>query len=242
MGPERTTLRRPVAARATRSARWVASVPDEVNRTRSTDGTSSFTACAQRTSPSWLDPKWVPRPRASTMTRSMSGWVVSEHQGAVPAEVVDVLVAVDVPLAGPSAGRRRSCRGRACGCRGDPAREQLPRFLRQLGGAAGAFAVGGLDAGVAESFHQGISVVGSGPTGLRAVGRRVGPVVRLAAATVLRGRRPHRAGACSRPAGHGGARRRPRPFRPCGASATNIGEISRLVSCHSSNVGGCSQS
>ena len=32
---KRTTFRRPVAARATRSARWVASVPDEVNRTRS---------------------------------------------------------------------------------------------------------------------------------------------------------------------------------------------------------------
>ena len=157
---KRTTLRRPVAARAMRSARWVASVPEEVNRTRSADGTSAFTSCAQRTSPSWLDPKWVPRARASAMARSISGAVVSEQQGAVSPEVVHVLVAVHVPLA------------RALGAVhvdrvgidlpavvGDPAREQLLRFGGKGGGAAGALAIGGFDPGIAESFHERVSVV-----------------------------------------------------------------------------------
>ena len=139
--------------------------------------------------------------------------VVSEHQGAVPAEVVDVLVAVDVPLAGPFRPVDVDRVGvELAAVVGDPAREQLPRFLRQLGGAAGAFAVGGLDAGVAESFHQGISVVGSGPTGS---GRWAGVSGRWSGWPRLRfsgGEGRTRAGACSRPAGHGGARRRPRPF------------------------------
>ena len=139
--------------------------------------------------------------------------VVSEHQGAVSPEVVDVLVPVDVPLA-------RSFRPvdvdrvgiELAAVVGDPAREQLPCFLRQLGGAAGAFAVGGLDAGVAESFHEGISVVGSGPIGsgwwVGASGRRSGwPWLRFSG-----GEGRARAGGRSRPAGHGGARRRLRPF------------------------------
>ena len=46
----------PLKARASRTAIRVASVPDEVNRTRSADGTSLMTHSAQAISRSWLAP------------------------------------------------------------------------------------------------------------------------------------------------------------------------------------------
>ena len=46
----------PVNARASRTAISVASVPEEVNRTRSADGTSFSTHSAQVISVSWLAP------------------------------------------------------------------------------------------------------------------------------------------------------------------------------------------
>ena len=51
----------------------VASVPEEVKRTRSAHGTISRTICAQRTSRSWLAPGCVPSGSASWIAASTSG-------------------------------------------------------------------------------------------------------------------------------------------------------------------------
>ena len=58
---KRTTLSLPEKARARRSARCVASVPEAVKRTRSAPGTIAFTSSAQRSSSSCEAPKCVPR-------------------------------------------------------------------------------------------------------------------------------------------------------------------------------------
>ena len=52
----RTSAVFPVCARASLSAMRFASVPDDVNRTRSAHGTISQTSSAQRTSSSWQAP------------------------------------------------------------------------------------------------------------------------------------------------------------------------------------------
>ncbi len=72
-------------ARARRTAISVASVPEEVKRTRSAEGMSRRTTSPQRTSPTWLEPKCVPRSSVSCI--------------AVATEIIDILVAVDIPFA-----------------------------------------------------------------------------------------------------------------------------------------------
>ena len=91
---------RPVQARAIRIAIIDASVPELWKRMRSTDGISACTARAQAISCSVLAP-------SCGAVRELRGGrghhlrvPVAEQQGAVPHHVVDVLVAVDVPLAG----------------------------------------------------------------------------------------------------------------------------------------------
>ena len=56
----RTSFFFPVQARARRSAIRLASVPDDVNRTRSAHGTSCLTSVPQRTSRSWHAAGCVP--------------------------------------------------------------------------------------------------------------------------------------------------------------------------------------
>ncbi len=72
----RTSVSRPVNARARRSAISVASVPDEVKRTRSADGIRRMTAFAQATSSGWLAPNCVPSVRAAftALTTSARPW------------------------------------------------------------------------------------------------------------------------------------------------------------------------
>jgi hypothetical protein len=62
---KRSNVARPVNARARRTAIIVASVPDDVKRTRSADGTSRWMARAHSTSRLWLAPKCVPASNAS---------------------------------------------------------------------------------------------------------------------------------------------------------------------------------
>ena len=78
---------------------WVASVPEDVKRTRSAHGTISRTICAQRTSRSWLAPGCVPSGKRVLDGGKDLGPAVTEQQGAMAAGVIDVLVAVPVPLA-----------------------------------------------------------------------------------------------------------------------------------------------
>ena len=70
---KRTIRSRPVKARARRSAISVASVPDEVKRTRSADGTRRWTASAQAISSAWLAPNWVPRDSAAVTAAVTTG-------------------------------------------------------------------------------------------------------------------------------------------------------------------------
>ena len=64
---------RPVAARATRIALIVASVPELTNRTRSMEGTSRQTRRPSSTSCAVGAPKLVPRPAAARSARVNSG-------------------------------------------------------------------------------------------------------------------------------------------------------------------------
>ena len=64
----------PVKARASRTAIRVASVPEEVKRTRSAEGTSFRTHSAQAISVSWLAPKWVPRSICWLTASTTLGW------------------------------------------------------------------------------------------------------------------------------------------------------------------------
>ena len=92
-------------ARASRSAISVASVPEEVKRTRSADGTIWVTSSAQRTSSSWQAPKCVPRSSAACTARITVWMVVAQDQRAMAAEIIDIVVAIDVPFHRP----RRAC-------------------------------------------------------------------------------------------------------------------------------------
>ena len=65
--------RRPVAARARRTALIVASVPELTNRTISTDGTIRATRSASRTSRAVGAPKEVPRRSAPDSARRKNG-------------------------------------------------------------------------------------------------------------------------------------------------------------------------
>jgi hypothetical protein len=68
------TLLRPVAARASRSADIVASVPEETRRTISSDGTASTMRSASSTSASVGAPYTVPRRSARSTASSTTGW------------------------------------------------------------------------------------------------------------------------------------------------------------------------
>ena len=74
---------RPVAARATRTALIVASVPELTKRTRSTDGTRRQTSRPSSTSCAVGAPKLVPRPAAPRRARVSSGgacpWMSGPH-------------------------------------------------------------------------------------------------------------------------------------------------------------------
>ena len=70
-----------------------------MKRTRSAQGTSRCTSSAQRTSSSCEAPQWVPSVDLPLDGLDHGRMGVAEQQRAVAAEVVDVLVAVDVPLA-----------------------------------------------------------------------------------------------------------------------------------------------
>jgi hypothetical protein len=63
-----------VAARATRSALIDASVPDDVMRTSSAEGTRSTTAAASSTSACVGAPKLVPAAAAAVTAETISGW------------------------------------------------------------------------------------------------------------------------------------------------------------------------
>src|SRR5439155_8584297 len=65
---------RPVAARATRTADIVASVPLETSRTRSIPGSASTIRPASSTSPSVGAPKVVPLAAAAVAAATISGW------------------------------------------------------------------------------------------------------------------------------------------------------------------------
>jgi hypothetical protein len=66
-------LSRPVAARASRTALIVASVPEEVMRSMSTDGIRAHTSSASSTSPAVGAPNVVPRAAASVTASITSG-------------------------------------------------------------------------------------------------------------------------------------------------------------------------
>jgi len=69
-------LSRFVAALATRTALMAASVPELTNRTRSIDGISIATRCANRVSSSVGAPKLVPRDAAcdSAFSKAFGAW------------------------------------------------------------------------------------------------------------------------------------------------------------------------
>ena len=118
---------RPVTPRATRTADIAASVPDETNRTFSIDGTAAATVSAISISRTVGAPKLEPRSRALDHGRSHLGMHVAQDHRAPRADVVDVLVAVDVEQIGTrGAGHeRRLAADRAEGSRGtvDAARD-----------------------------------------------------------------------------------------------------------------------
>ena len=83
---KRISVARPVKARASRTAISVASVPEEVKRTRSADGTRRWMARAHCTSRGWLAPKCVPASSASLTACSHRRMPVAEQQRAVAAK------------------------------------------------------------------------------------------------------------------------------------------------------------
>ena len=77
---------------------------------RSADGTRRWIARAQPTSRGWLAPNCVPSCIASATAADTARVVVAEDQRAVAAEVIDVAVAIDVPLVRAERARGRRCR------------------------------------------------------------------------------------------------------------------------------------
>ena len=97
---KRITFGLPVKARASRSARCEASVPEPVKRTLSAHGHQAV----DQLGPPHLELVGGAPVRAARHLPldglDHGGVAVAQQQRAVAAEVVDVLVAVDVPLAG----------------------------------------------------------------------------------------------------------------------------------------------
>ena len=133
---KRTILGLPVKARARRSARCEASVPDAVKRTRSAQGIRRLHQLGPahfhlvRGAP-------VRALRHLGLHRLDHGRMrVAEQQRAVPAEVVDVLVAVDVPLARSRRARRIDRIGQQrAAIVGQPGRDDLAGLGVKLRGA-----------------------------------------------------------------------------------------------------------
>ena len=71
--PTGASFGRPVKARASRTAISVASVPEEVKRMRSQDGSMRRICAAHSTSRGWLAPNCVPSPAASAIAAVTSG-------------------------------------------------------------------------------------------------------------------------------------------------------------------------
>ncbi len=76
-----TIRSRPVAARASRSALIVASVPEETSRTISIDGTASQISSASSTSARVETPKVVPSSAAAVTARTVSGSACPKSSG-----------------------------------------------------------------------------------------------------------------------------------------------------------------
>ena len=111
--PSVLTIRaRPVAARASRTALIVASVPELTKRTISTDGTIRVTRSASRTSSSVGAPKDVPRRAARDERPPHERRRVPEEVRPVGHDVVDVGPPVGVAdaRAAPRSRRRRALR------------------------------------------------------------------------------------------------------------------------------------
>jgi hypothetical protein len=107
---KRSRVSLPVKARARRTAIRVASVPEEVKRSRSADGTRRLTALAQPISRGWLAPNWLPSCIASPIAFASHGrMVVAQDQRAMAAEIVDVLVAIHVPFVRPGGALPHRC-------------------------------------------------------------------------------------------------------------------------------------
>ena len=73
-----------MAARATRSASSDASVPLEVKRTRSAEGTSRITSSAQSHSSSWFAPGWKNLPAWARTADTTSGWLCPSSSAPWP--------------------------------------------------------------------------------------------------------------------------------------------------------------
>ena len=86
-----------VAARASRIADIVASVPELTSRTSSTEGTKAQIFFASSSSRAVGAPKLVPRAIARPERLDDRGMAVPENERPVGADVVDVLAAVLVP-------------------------------------------------------------------------------------------------------------------------------------------------
>ena len=99
------SCRGPVTARASRIALIDASVPDEVMRTISADGTRSTTSAASSTSASVGAPKLVPAAAAAVTASTTSGWAWPGDQRAPGHDPVHVAVAVHVDQLGALAAR-----------------------------------------------------------------------------------------------------------------------------------------
>jgi hypothetical protein len=93
-------LSRPVAARATRMALMVASVPELTMRTISSAGTMEHSRSAISTSAGHGAPKLRPRAAAACTAATMSGVRVAGDHRAPGAHVVDVFAAFDIVQAG----------------------------------------------------------------------------------------------------------------------------------------------
>src|ERR1043165_437858 len=79
---------------------------------------------------------------------------VAEQQRAVPAEIVDIFIAVDVPLQRSRRARRVDrIRQQRAGIVGQPGRNGLAGLGVELRGAGRAGAILGLDAEMAQRLH-----------------------------------------------------------------------------------------
>ena len=171
--------------------------------------------CAHCTSRGCDAPNWRAFIQRLAHRRGHHRVVVAQQQRAVAAEIVDVAVAIDVPLVRALRARdEHAVRIDVARVMGDAAREQLVRLLRQLGRAGRALAIGGDDAGIAQFggdvVHGPASPIGwrlpylprCGRVGERGARRR--PHVRSGA----EGRAGHRSGAGRGRAAGCGVRRR----------------------------------